>query len=272
MTLNEMQKCEKPLMSSLTDQALIDETVAMMERYNIFGVIAGSETELKPWIAVSRDRFIPAIDWDALENPSPKNFRRAILDGKTKVAHEVGPQYSGKLVTDKSLDRYFAIAEEYDIPVGIHLGEGPTGGANHPFTRDYRVSITSALQLDELLIKYPKLRVYVEHFGSPLVEDTIALLYSFPQVYVDISQNNWGFPRKHFYRQLEMLIDAGFESRIMFGSDQMIWPETIRIAIQTIEEAPFLSEQQKRDIFYTNAARFLRLTDEEIAAHHANVN
>ena len=35
-----------------------------------------------------------------------------------------------------------------------------------------------------------------------------------------------------------------------------------------IEEAPFLSEEQKRDILYDNAARFLRLSDEEIAAHH----
>jgi len=270
MTIDRAQKCDEPLMSSLTDEALISETVAMMERFNIYGVMAGSEKELATWFAASPKRIIPAIDWDALDDPSPKNFRKAILEGKTKVAHEVGPQYDGKLVTDKSMDKYFAIAEELDLPVGIHIGEGPTGGPHQPFSRTYRASLSSALQLEELLIKYPKLRVYVEHYGSPLVEDTIALLYSHPQVYVDISQNNWGFPRKHFYRQLEMLIDAGFESRIMFGSDQMIWPETIRIAIETIEQAPFLSEEQKRDIFYNNAARFLRLSDEVIAAHHAH--
>ena len=33
------------------------------------------------------------------------------------------------------------------------------------------------------------------------------------------------------------------------------------------EEAPFLSEEQKRDILYDNAARFLRLTAEQIDAH-----
>jgi hypothetical protein len=37
---------------------------------------------------------------------------------------------------------------------------------------------------------------------------------------------------------------------------------------QRIEAAPFLSEQQKRDILYNNAARFLRLSDAEIARHH----
>jgi uncharacterized protein len=85
------------------------------------------------------------------------------------------------------------------------------------------------------------------------------LLYSYPQVYVDIAQNDWGFPRKHFYSQLGRLVDAGFEKRIMFGSDQMIWPETIDLPIETIQSADFLSEEQKRDILYNNAVRFLRL-------------
>ena len=48
----------------------------------------------------------------------------------------------------------------------------------------------------------------------------------------------------------------------------MIWPGTIERGIQVIEEAPFLDDQQKRDILYNNAARFLRFTDEEIAKHH----
>jgi hypothetical protein len=49
----------------------------------------------------------------------------------------------------------------------------------------------------------------------------------------------------------------------------MIWPQAIDRAIQSIEEAPFLTESQKRDIFYNNAARFLRLSDEDIRRHHA---
>jgi predicted TIM-barrel fold metal-dependent hydrolase len=45
----------------------------------------------------------------------------------------------------------------------------------------------------------------------------------------------------------------------MFGSDQMVWPGLIDAAVRSIEEATFLSAEQKRDIFYNNAARFLRL-------------
>ena len=67
------------------------------------------------------------------------------------------------------------------------------------------------------------------------------------------------FPRKEFYGYLQRLIDAGFENRIMFGSDEMVWPEALSAAIDSIENAPSLNSEQKRDILYNNAARFLRL-------------
>ena len=64
-----------------------------------------------------------------------------------------------------------------------------------------------------------------------------------------------------------IFIEPGFGKRVMFGSDQMVWPETIEVAIQSIEQATFLTPEQKRDIFYNNAARFLRLSEAEIASH-----
>ena len=38
-------------------------------------------------------------------------------------------------------------------------------------------------------------------------------------------------------------------------------PMTIGMAIKNIESASFLTPAQKRDIFYNNAARFLRLDE-----------
>lgn len=54
----------------------------------------------------------------------------------------------------------------------------------------------------------------------------------------------------------------------MFGSDGVAFPEAISLAVDAIESTEFLTEQQKEDIFYNNAARFLRLSEEEIARHH----
>jgi predicted TIM-barrel fold metal-dependent hydrolase len=95
------------------------------------------------------------------------------------------------------------------------------------------------------------------------------LMNAHPQVFVDISADNWGVPRKEFHFILKRLVDAGYVKRIMFGSDQMVWPDAIPVAIDAITGADFLSEEQKRDILYNNAARFLRLTPEQIKKHHA---
>ena len=92
-----------------------------------------------------------------------------------------------------------------------------------------------------------------------MIDEMIAMLRTYPQLSVDIACNVWSFPRKDFYSLLGRLVDAGYEKRILFGSDQMIWPHTIEVAIDTIEKADFITAQQKRNIFYNNAARFLRL-------------
>ena len=56
----------------------------------------------------------------------------------------------------------------------------------------------------------------------------------------------------------------------MFGSDAMVWPRTVEVAIESVETADFLTPEQKRDVLYNNAARFLRLSDEEMAKHRGS--
>ena len=45
-------------------------------------------------------------------------------------------------------------------------------------------------------------------------------------------------------------------------------PGVIEYGIEAIESATFLTPEQKRDILYNNAARFLRFTPEQISRHH----
>ena len=108
-------------------------------------------------------------------------------------------------------------------------------------------------------MKHPNLRLYMENAGYPFLDEVISLMYRYPQVYADISTITWIIPRAEFFRYFRALMDAGLGKRLMWGSDQMNWPGTIDKALEAIREAPFLSEEQKRDILYNNAARFLRL-------------
>ena len=82
------------------------------------------------------------------------------------------------------------------------------------------------------------------------------------QLHGDVSTISWVLPRAAFYDHLEALARARLGKRVMFGSDQMRWPQKIGEAIDAIERAPFLTEDQKRDILYHNAVRFLRLDED----------
>lgn len=264
ITIEAVVACAHPLANAASDEAVMRDSLAALERHNIYAVTSGQLPEVEKWRAASPQRIMPAISFLTDTPRSVDAFRDLYGSRRFSVFAEIGAQYRGIRLDDPKLEPYFALAEELDIPVGVHLGEGPPGGAHVGGNPDYRVALGSPLQLEPVLVRHPRLRVYVMHYGSPFVDDMIAVLYSHPQVFVDVAQNDWGFPRAHFYSHLRRLVDAGFGKRILFGSDQMIWPRTIDVAIDTIEQAPFLTAAQKRDILFENAARFLRLSSAAI--------
>ena len=108
------------------------------------------------------------------------------------------------------------------------------------------------------------------HAGWLMIDDLLALMWAHPQVYAGVGLISFALPPDAFHYYLQRIVRAGFGNRVMFGSDQMVWPEALEAAIHTIERADYLSEQQKRDILYNNAARFFRFSEEEIARHHRN--
>lgn len=269
---NAQASCAVMVQSPSTDAAVLEETVAEMRRFNIVsGVIAGDRELVARWMKAFPDRFIPAANFFIDDKPPPAS-RAAELDarvksGETRVFAEITPQYRGLPPDHPSLEPFYAMAERLDVPVGIHMGYGAPGGPYWAYPK-YRAALGNPLLLEDLLTRHPKLRVYVMHAGMPMTDEIIALLFSHPQVYVDISADNWGVPRKEFYHHLQRLVEAGYGKRIMFGSDQMVWPKTIEVALDAITSADFLSAEQKRDILYNNAARFLRLSQQEIDRHH----
>jgi uncharacterized protein len=266
--------CDDPVWSPLTDQELMERTLAVLERRNAYGVLSGGPERVARWMEAAPGRFIAGAYLGGGPGggltPDLGTLEAMYAAGAFQVLGEVTTQYAGILPTDPLLDPYWAFAEAHDIPVGIHVGTGPPGviylGAG-----GYRGYMHSALTMEEVLVKYPRLRVYLAHAGFPLLDDLLTLLYAHPQVHVDVGVIAMALPRAGFHRFLEGIVAGGFVKRVMFGSDQMVWPEGIDAAIEAIETAPFLSEAQKRDILYHNAARFLRLSDEEIARHHQGV-
>jgi uncharacterized protein len=261
-------KCSDPVWSPMTDDAVRTRTLAVMERLNVIGVLSGTPERVEAWRRTRPERFIPAAEFDLQPDMTVARVRALHAAGRLDVLGEITTQYKGIAPDDPRMEPYWALAEQLDIPVGIHVGTGPPG-VIYMGAEGYRARLHSALTMEEVLARHPKLRVYLMHAGYPLIDDLLVLLYAHPQVHVDVGVIVYTQPRRAFYRYLERIVEAGFESRILFGSDQMVWPETIERAVRVIEDAPFLSAAQKRAILYDNAARFLRLTPEQVAAHRA---
>ena len=250
-------KCSRFVQAPTSDDEIRDGSLSILERRNITAVTSGELKRVADWQAKSPRRIIPAVG-NMSNLPSAAELRRLHQAGRLKVLGEILAQYEGKAPNDPSLEPYYALAEELDVPVGIHIGPGPPGVAYFAKPK-YRAALGDPLLLEDVLVRHPKLRVYVMHAGYPFIDRMLALLYAHPQVYVDTGVISHTQSRAEFHSYIKRLVDAGFATRIMFGSDQMIWPETIEAAIESIESADFLSAEQKRDIFYNNAARFLRL-------------
>lgn len=257
------------LTSPSTDDSMKQLTLAALRLNNVYAVTSGEIERVLDWKKVEPARIIPAIDWNfglaAKSGLTPDSLERLFKSGAFKVFGEVSIQYEGISPSDSVFEPYLAMAERLDIPVGIHVGPGPPG-APYISSPKYRARLHSPFVLEEALLRHPKLRVYAMHAGWPMLDEMLATLYTHPQLYVDLAAICFMIPRKEFYFYLERLVNAGFVKRIMFGSDNMVWPGAVEVGIDAINKAPFLSPAQKRDILFNNAARFLRLTEEEIKA------
>jgi hypothetical protein len=250
--------------SPVTDDEVREKTLATMKQRNIYGVTSGEL--VARWVEAAPDRIIPSLGFDGgPDTPKVDEMRRRFKDGHFAAFGEVTAQYGGLAPDDPALAPYWALAEELDAPVSIHIGTGPLGAPYMGFDR-YRARLHSPLPLEEVLLRHQKLRVNIMHAAWPMLDDLLAVLWTHPQVYVDTGAIAWALPRAEFHHYLQRIVEAGFGKRVLFGSDQMIWPDTIEMALASIESATFLSAEQRRDILFNNAARFLRLPPERIAA------
>ncbi|MGY0798822.1 amidohydrolase family protein [Lysobacter sp. A286] len=236
-------------------------TLEQLRQHNVvLGLVSGPDGAMKSMRDAGGERIWAGafLDDGGHPLPPPEVLRAAFASGELKVLGEIGAQYHGLDPSDEWFEPYLALAEEFDIPVGIHTGLAPPGAA-YGCCPDFSIGLGNPAILEPMLKRHPKLRVWLMHAGWPYLQETKAILYMYPQVYADVAVIDWIIPRAEFHQYLQALVTAGFGDRLMFGSDQMVWPEAIGQAFEGVDSAPFLDAAQKRAIFHDNAARFLRL-------------
>jgi uncharacterized protein len=248
-------------------EAHLQACLAQMKGLNIVkGIVSGGSGDrlgaALHWRDAAPDRIIAGAGVrGSADTPLPgiDLLRKAFTEGRLRVLGEVTAEYAGLTLSDAKYEPYLALAEDLDIPVVVHTGTGPPGISYDACCRSFRVSLGNPALVEEALNRHPKLRVSLMHAGWPYLQETIAVLFEYPQVNADLGAIDWLLPRAEFHAYLGALVRAGLGKQLMFGSDHMYWPEGIALAVEGVESASFLTPEQKRDIFYNNAVRFFHL-------------
>ena len=255
--------CVDPLMPATSDTEMQEEVIKRIHKFNMTMVAFGDAEVLHSWVkAAPPGRIIPGIGISDAASMTVEAFRDSLTNGFYKVMAEVAPQYQGMSPSDPSLDPYFAVAEELNVPVGIHMGTGGNGMANVQGSK-FRASMGNPFLLEDLLARHPKMKIWVMHAGYPMLEEMIGLMGANAYVYLDISGFIWSYPLDEIHYYIKRLVQAGFGKRIMYGTDFMMWPRLFETSMGVIEHAQYLSEDQKRDILFNNAVRFFRLDTDD---------
>lgn len=242
-------------------EALLRRTIAEMDKNHVSkGVISGDDDVVAKWVERYPNRFLASYShWCDGKPETVAKFESEWKAGKWKAIGELGLPYGGRPLNDPACFPLYEVAQRYDIPVFFHTGlDGPNPQS---FASKFRISLSDPLLLEDVAIRFPKLKIVIMHMGWPFFDHALYMLYAYENVHLDTAVVNWILGKELFNRMLQEAVETVGSDRILFGSDQMVWPQMITPAIESIRDASFLSDQDKRNILGENARRLLKIAD-----------
>ena len=251
-------KARNGLSSAATAEELLKQTIQQMDKHNIrYAVLCGTLETLEIY-STADNRFIPAYQDYQDTLIDIKLFEDLVKTRKIRVFGEVMAVYHGRTLNDSIYQPYLKICETYAIPVAYHSGGSFPDAQNLGWPK-YRISYGDPLLIEDVLVKYPKLKLYLMHAGENFYENTLRMMDGYPNLYVDLGVLLWLHPLTQDYgtKFLKSAKKYGVIDRIMFGSDQMVWPEAITSSINFLKSLDFLTAVEKEMILYKNAKIFL---------------
>ena len=198
------------------------------------------------------------------ELPDLKALEILYKNGTFKYLGETSFHSMGIHPSDERFDPYWALAEKYQIPIGFHADRGPFK-RNMEETPNWNEDYANPLLLLPILEKYPNLKIYLMHYPGSYFEECLEVMKKYPQIYCEITAVSMFAPKAVWEPRVKKLFDEGLGNRLMFGSDYF---GTIRKNIEIVYNLDWLSDEQKRSVYYDNAARFLNLSESEIKSHY----
>jgi len=122
---------------------------------------------------------------------------------------KLGPIYQNIHPMDPRMMRVYKFCEAHGLPILIHQGT--------TFVRTGPLKYALPIQLDDVAITFPELRMIIAHLGHPWVAETLVVIRKHPHLYSDISALH--YRPWQFYNSLILAKEYGVLDKILFGSD-----------------------------------------------------
>jgi len=232
-----------------------DRVVELEKRFNvkaalcstIIGIFGDLDSQIEK-ILKDQKKFGDLIYWQLVYiAEQPEKSLEIIEKYKSKInfagikIHSVGSEVS---FDDRKYVPLWEYAVENDIVVAAHTWS--------PYTENPKQIYGNPLVLEKVLKDFPKLKVLLVHSGgkADFYDEVIELVRNHETLYMDFSGDCFYPP------VFKKVLDRAGRGRALFGTDMPMMD--IRYHISNVI-ASDISDADKEDIFYNNAARLFKL-------------
>ncbi len=122
---------------------------------------------------------------------------------------KLAPLYQNYHPMDDRMQPVYEYCEKRGIPILIHQGT--------TFVRRAPLKFADPVQLEDVALKFPDLKMIIAHMGHPWMDQTIVLIRKQPNLFADISAlyyRPW-----QFYNGLMSAVEYGASHKLLLGSD-----------------------------------------------------
>jgi len=185
----------------------VDRAIVFGFHTKHLGLIVPNE-RVKAYVAQHPEKLIGFACLDPHEPDYLDEMEKCFLrDGFRGL--KLAPIYQNFHPMDDRMMAVYAFCEKRGIPVLIHQGT--------TFPRRAPLKYALPIQIEDVALAYPDLKIVVAHMGHPWVEDAIVLIRKQPNVFADISAlyyRPW-----QFYNALMLAQEYGTGHKLLMGSD-----------------------------------------------------
>jgi uncharacterized protein len=167
-----------------------------------------SNDDVARFVSTAGSGVVGFASVDPREDDAVEELERAVQDLGLRGL-KLGPTYQGTSPLDPRTMRVFGRASALGLPVLIHQGA--------VFVTSGRLADANPLQLDDVALAFPELRLIIAHMGHPWVHETAVVMRRHANVYADIAAM---VKRPNMLaRALTAAKEYGVLEKVLFGTD-----------------------------------------------------